>query len=153
MTSSIKSSVVLFVSLAILTLALSGSPGKSAEIKLSGFEKWRVHVVNGLGGGRSLFVHCKSKDDDLGTHDLATGAEVNWSFNTNYFGTTLFWCYLRTNIEHASFEVFWVEKEHHWLAERCTFRNCIWIAKDDGVYLTNNPQHLDERIHNWELGI
>lgn len=41
---------------------------------------------------------------------------------------------------------------HQWLHDRCSPNNCIWIAKDDGIYLKNNPQNHDELIHKWELG-
>lgn len=107
-----------------------------------------VHVVNGLSPGRMLFVHCKSKDDDIGQHNLAVGDEISWSFTINFFSTTLFWCYTRTDHQHATFKVYWVRP---WLDDRCN-KNCIWTAKDDGFYLRNVPKNQDELIHKWEGG-
>ncbi|KAA0067970.1 hypothetical protein IC582_020086 [Cucumis melo] len=111
--------------------------------------KWRIHVVNGL-NNETLLVHCKSKDDDLGIHNLVSkGEEFQWTFKVNFFGTTLFWCYLQKPNFSVSFESFWVEKSHPWLNSRCFHNDCIWIAKDDAVYLRNNLDNVDERIHEW----
>ncbi|KAL0560356.1 hypothetical protein IC582_000757 [Cucumis melo] len=111
--------------------------------------KWHIHVVNGL-RNQTLFVHCKSKDDDLGNHTLSTkGQEVQWTFKVNFFGTTLFWCYLKKPNFYVAFESFWVEKTHPWLTSRCFDKNCIWIAKDDGIYLRNNLTNVDELVHPW----
>ncbi|XP_022148919.1 S-protein homolog 1-like [Momordica charantia] len=109
---------------------------------------WHIHVVNGLSKD-SLFVHCKSKDNDVGLHNLARGFEIQWSFDENVWGTTLFWCFLRKPGATASFDVFWVESRHNWLHHRCAILTCIWIAKDDGIYLRNNSDHIDELIHKW----
>lgn len=110
---------------------------------------WQIHVVNGL-ENETLLVHCKSKDDDLGNQNLAAkGDEFHWTFKVNFFGTTLFWCYLQKPNFDVSFESFWVEKTHPWLNSRCYDKNCFWIAKDDGVYLRNNPAKTDELVHVW----
>ncbi|MBA0737321.1 hypothetical protein Gogos_010791, partial [Gossypium gossypioides] len=47
---------------------------------------WHVHVVNGLSNGQILLVHCKSKDDDLGIHNLTAKTEFTWKFKPNFFG-------------------------------------------------------------------
>ncbi|CAI0394459.1 unnamed protein product [Linum tenue] len=43
---------------------------------------------------RTVTVHCQSKDDDLGFHDLGVFHEYSWSFHPNALGGTLFWCRL-----------------------------------------------------------
>lgn len=114
-------------------------------------QKWRVHVVNRLNNA-TLFVHCKSKDDDLGFHNLVgVGSEFQWSFKNNLWATTLFWCLLRKPNAYVSFEAFWIEKTHIWLNYRCHGGNCIWTAREDGVYLRNNPDSVDERVHKWKV--
>lgn len=113
-------------------------------------QKWDIHIVNGLTNGQNLLVHCKSKDDDLGEKNLSVGTEFNWSFTVNIWNTTLFWCYLRKpNAESMSFEAFWVEKQSIWLFYRCYKNNCIWTAKDDGIYLRDNPVNRDVLVHKW----
>ncbi|XP_022143829.1 S-protein homolog 74-like [Momordica charantia] len=132
--------VLLFLSLAIV------EPDTSIELK-----RWNIHVVNGLGNGRLLFVHCKSRDDDLGEQNLYDGAEFSWTFRVNVIDTTLFWCFLRKpDAQSVSFDAFWVEKTSIWLFYRCYDANCIWTAKDDGVYLRDNPVQRDVLVHKWQ---
>ncbi|KAI9185099.1 hypothetical protein LWI28_004114 [Acer negundo] len=45
--------------------------------------------------GLILYVHCKSRDNDLGLQNLTAGAEFEWHFKLNFSGSTLFWCYWR----------------------------------------------------------
>ncbi|KAL0560232.1 hypothetical protein IC582_000632 [Cucumis melo] len=117
-----------------------------------GLKRWHIHIVNGLSKDQNLFVHCQSKDDDLGKINLSFGREFNWSFKVNFWDTTLFWCYLqKPNAESVSFEAFWVEKKSIWLFYRCYDTNCIWTAKDDGIYLKNNPINKDVLVHKWRL--
>jgi hypothetical protein len=58
-----------------------------------------VHnIVNDMSGGQKvLFIHCKSRDDDLGMHNLVVGGKFSLSFRPNFWGTTLYWCYMRAD--------------------------------------------------------
>ncbi|KDO65854.1 hypothetical protein CISIN_1g046903mg, partial [Citrus sinensis] len=94
---------------------------------------WHVHVVNNLSNNQTLFLHCKSKDDDLGEHKLTTGTESNWKFKENFFQTTL--------------SVFWNEDFFQF---RCRYKDCIWTAKDEGIYLKNIPEGRDELWQKWK---
>ena len=138
--------VVFFVSLALLA---SNVPISRAQI----LEKWTVHILNSISGNRTLFVHCKSKDNDLGVHNLTEGSEFKWSFRTNVGGTTLFYCYLRTDQQQfAAFDAFWHEVRHDWLRVRCShdhMKDCVWSAGYDGIYLKNLATYQDELIHEW----
>lgn len=117
----------------------------------SSMERWHIHVVNGLTNAQTLLVHCKSKDNDLGEHDLNGGTEYNWTFRVNFWDTTLFWCYLqKPDGKSSSFEAFWVEKSTIWLVYKCSGNNCIWIAKDDGIYLKDNEAQKDILLHEWK---
>ena len=51
-----------------------------------------VIVGNDLQGGQDLFHHCKSVDDDLGVQHLHPHGYFSWSFEINFFRTTLFHC-------------------------------------------------------------
>ncbi|XP_062147852.1 S-protein homolog 1-like [Alnus glutinosa] len=141
----------LMVFLLVLALAVRPSSQELRDINT----KWTVDVVNGLSGENRLFLHCKSKDDDLGMHDLPVGAKSSWSFKENLFGRTLYWCYLRKDKAHAAFDVFWEEKneEYYLLRRTCDRSNiCIWIAKDDGIYLKSIRDNLDVFMHRWKPG-
>ncbi|GMJ01295.1 S-protein homologue 1 [Hibiscus trionum] len=115
------------------------------------YKTWHVHAVNGLSSNKILFVHCKSRDDDLGIHNLTVGNEFQWKFKPTIFGKTLFWCFMASDSDHvhASFNVFWDDQD---LFYRCNWKNCFWIGKDDGIYLKNIPENYDEFKHKWESG-
>ncbi|XP_022953905.1 S-protein homolog 1-like [Cucurbita moschata] len=133
--------------------------------------RYYVHVANGL-STLPLTVHCQSKDDDLGIHHLPNRgddfqwnfkdddlglhtlpptADFSWSFEANFFHTTLFWCRLQKGgggggVE-AAFKVFWHDAR---LFEKCGWKNCVWIAKDDGIYIKNFAKGIDELSYTWE---
>ncbi|XVF81125.1 hypothetical protein PTKIN_Ptkin15bG0131300 [Pterospermum kingtungense] len=127
----------------------SSEPGNEHIQRLEEYKTWHVHVVNGMSLKKILFLHCKSADDDLGIRNLTVDTEFNWKFRPHFFAKTLFWCYLASDIGHASFDVFWVDDAFFY---RCNWKNCIWTAKDDGIYLKNIPENRDEFRHKWEPG-
>ncbi|KAK4281363.1 hypothetical protein QN277_012868 [Acacia crassicarpa] len=112
------------------------------------FIKWHIYVVNGLGNNQNLFTRCKSQEDDLGTQNLPVGSNLTWSFRTDFFHSTLFWCYLRTDTgASAEFEVFWYDAR---LFNKCQWKNCIWVAKDQGIYLSDLSHNIDELHYTWD---
>ncbi|KAG4135374.1 hypothetical protein ERO13_D08G211375v2, partial [Gossypium hirsutum] len=110
---------------------------------------WHVHTVNDLSDGKILLVHCKSKDDNLGIHNLTVGSEFSWKFKQQILGATLFWCYMAYDNFYASFDVFWVTEV---FLHKCNYHDCIWIARDDEIYLKIFPDQHDEYTHSWESG-
>lgn len=135
----------------LLALALAFGQSSSQE-----FLRWDVHVVNGLSSGNTLFLHCKSEDNDLGMHNLLVGAEFSWHFMPNVWGTTLYWCYMRKEKDvFAEFDVFLEQSNdlYNWFAQCCNYENCIWTAKDEGIYLRNiRKNNTDSLMYIWELG-
>ncbi|KAK6145681.1 hypothetical protein DH2020_022501 [Rehmannia glutinosa] len=67
--------------------------------------KTMVRVSNQI-PGESVTAHCYSSDDDLGTHTLAYAATFSWSFRTNIFGTTKFYCDFKTTHGSGNYGVF-----------------------------------------------
>nr|KJB26086.1 hypothetical protein B456_004G224500 [Gossypium raimondii] len=108
---------------------------------------WHVHTVNGLSNGEILLVHCKSKDNDLGIHNLTVGTEFSWKFKLNFFGGTLFWCYMAHDNFHATLDVF---REIEGFFDECNYGDCIWTAKDDGIYLRKGS--VDQLREEWKQG-
>ncbi|XP_057440033.1 S-protein homolog 29-like [Lotus japonicus] len=91
--------------------------------------KKTVRVQNDLGNGVTLFVQCRSKDDDLGPHYLSNGQYQEWSFINSVFGVTLFWCNIGWNDVKKSFIVYNVDRDGHVCGSRC------WRSiKSDGAY-------------------
>lgn len=116
----------------------------------SPFERWSVQVSNDMKSGEKLFLHCKSKDDDLGKHYMTTGQQFSWKFRENLWQNTLFWCYMGKINHHVSLEVFWPEAiRDPWLRHRCQGQVCYWSARDDGIYIKNVPENKFEHHANW----
>ena len=127
----------------VLALAISSA------LSTPRLDKHYVRIVNNLDNS-VLFYHCKSRDDDLGLRKLQPGENWQFSFHINFFGTTLFFCnFSYTNSSkikfHAVFDVFSTE-----LTQDCGGYNCIWIAKEDGLYLYNLEMKMALMEHDWE---
>ncbi|CAI0427459.1 unnamed protein product [Linum tenue] len=88
-----------------------------------------VSITNLL-TNKILIVHCRSKDDDLGGHAVDVGDSYRWSFQTNVFGGTLFWCNLAVQDKRISFKAYEEYEE--------TFG--MWFVHDDGLY--GKPKHF-----------
>ncbi|TYH07347.1 hypothetical protein ES288_A08G226600v1 [Gossypium darwinii] len=113
------------------------------------FKTWRVHVVNYMSNRKTLLVHCKSKDDDLGIHNLSVGVEFSWKFRPRIFGETLFWCYMAYDNLHATFEVF---RDDPYIFAKCDYGDCDWIARDNGIFLKDISSNQDEIRYDWVQG-
>ena len=103
----------------------------------------------------SLYVHCRSKDDDIGEHWLAVGQIIAWSFHENVWSTTLFHCYAQWGNQKKYFNAYEYEG---------TTKNCCvdkgrvtWVLEENGLRAieTNpekKPQDQDEELTklNWD---
>ncbi|CAL9023323.1 unnamed protein product [Prunus brigantina] len=146
--SPISKTHLLVLAFAIAISPIWCSPSSKSEV-FPEFTKWHVYVVNGLNDNQTMSVHCKSKDDDLGIQNLPQGANTTWSFRTNFVHSTLFWCYMSKANAHAALKVFW---QDIYLFQKCNWKNCIYVAKDDGVYIKDFPKDCDVFAKKWEDG-
>ncbi|KAG9130901.1 hypothetical protein Leryth_006678 [Lithospermum erythrorhizon] len=95
------------------------------------FKKYHVHCVNQLpNGSPSLSIRCRSKDNDLGTHELRTNEEFQWEFRDNVIMSTLFFCHFSWGNKQKQFDVY----SSDWTTDQCTPNGCYWIAAKDGIY-------------------
>ncbi|KAJ9184585.1 hypothetical protein P3X46_004297 [Hevea brasiliensis] len=48
----------------------------------------KVHVVimNKLGNGKTMNIHCRWHNDDLGYLSVADGMKIFWKFSVNFWG-------------------------------------------------------------------
>lgn len=90
--------------------------------------KTRVSILNSL--QENLTIHCKSKDDDLGTHVIGFNQTYEWKFEINFWQTTLFFCKFDLHGISATFDVFKAQRDYD---DRCRVL-CSWVAREDGLY-------------------
>ncbi|KAI4320873.1 hypothetical protein MLD38_034311 [Melastoma candidum] len=73
----------------------------------------------------TVTVHCQSKDDDLGFHDLQPDEKWSFSFRLNLFFTTLFFCSFR-----------WPGHFHHYYVYKASndlsYEKIYWAIKAAG---------------------
>ena len=82
------------------------------------FSKVHVKITNDLGLGLVLNLHCKSRDDDLGTHVLLVHGLFQFSFRPNVIWTTIFASNFRWK---SGYQVLDINNHNR---DSCT--NCTW---------------------------
>ncbi|WCJ38186.1 hypothetical protein M5689_019259 [Euphorbia peplus] len=143
------------VALAISTLLVEYINGQiSPPKKLK--DPVRIDIINGLSSNKELLVHCESKTDDLGTQNIQNHQNFSWTFRPHVITNTLFWCYTAPPDakSHATFDVY-NEKVEGFLSpcQPGKIHTCVWIAKDDGIYLRNfSNNRYDELKYKWVPG-
>ena len=65
-----------------------------------------VVIINGLVSKENLTVHCKSKNNDLGPQLLHPNGNFSFSFEQNFWGTTLFFCGFTWGNEFHWFDIY-----------------------------------------------
>lgn len=124
-----------------LILALCFAPIYSKAFSL--FPKVHLIIGNALPNNtNALTVHCKSSDDDLGTHTLWVNEKIQWEFRENVWGSTLYFCNFWWSGREKSFAVFDRELNQNFCSTYCP-----WLVKEDGFYL-----HIREgwpKLNTW----
>jgi len=110
---------------------------------------WAKHVnviiTNKVEGNEDLYVHCKSKDDDLGLHLLHTNQTFRWGFGTHIFFRTLFFCSFRwRNGPLLYYDIYKQGRDF----EICN--NCFWdIHKAGPCRYECNPKPCMWKCYKW----
>ncbi|PIA36549.1 hypothetical protein AQUCO_03300023v1 [Aquilegia coerulea] len=116
--------------------------------------KMHVFIENELGPNNTLTVHCKSKDDDLGEHNVDFQDNYEWSFYENFFFTTLYWCRIWWYDHH---QLVWVhndmfdsnnDEEDLGCEYKGTMYSCVRRAQWDGIYFVQLNGEF-KKIYNW----
>ncbi|AEE77228.1 S-protein 21 [Arabidopsis thaliana] len=79
-----------------------------------------------------LKVHCKSKNNDIGVKYLKIGEVMSFSFKTNFWGTTEFWCNLYKGPDYKRYRGITAYQAIGLFAKDGSSYN--WLARDDGIY-------------------
>ncbi|KAK9755550.1 hypothetical protein RND81_01G033800 [Saponaria officinalis] len=97
------------------------------------WDTFTLHVSNNISDTSNLlYVHCKSKDDDLGEQRLSFNEERHWKFRTKIIGKmTHFTCDFKWGDKGRSFDAFVDGVE----TNACNVSKSVyWKAVDDGIY-------------------
>jgi hypothetical protein len=110
-----------------------------------------VNIINDVGGGDAILVHCKSGDDDLGQQTVPMRQTYGFGFYPNFSGTTLFWCTFNWGPKWQSFPVwkdtgpFPGEKSRDRLCNQC-----VYVARADSFWRSEGPGGPFSKIYEWK---
>ncbi|XLS56071.1 hypothetical protein HN51_005826 [Arachis hypogaea] len=114
MSAKVKCIMFLFLLVVLQPISIDG---KSAVI-----------IKNTIEGNLNLTIHCKSKDDDLGPVVLSPNQSYQFTFNPNFFRTTLFFCTFRWTGSCHWFDIYIQTRD----LPLCEDIPCSWIIKKNG---------------------
>uniref|UniRef100_A0A7N0UJ47 S-protein homolog n=1 Tax=Kalanchoe fedtschenkoi TaxID=63787 RepID=A0A7N0UJ47_KALFE len=95
----------------------------------------------------AIKVHCKSKDNDMGEHTLWNGMHTTFSFRTNFFGNTYFWCDVFWNNKWKVFDVYVDRRDFY----RC-YRDhcdCKWAITSKGPCFWDRIEQKYSLCESW----
>ncbi|GMI77463.1 hypothetical protein like AT3G24060 [Hibiscus trionum] len=107
------------------------------------FINYHIHVRNDLLTFKAppvkpnLYLHCKSKNKDVGDRPMVTGDDYTWDTKINFLRSTLFYCNARwVDHKRITFDAFNVTRDEI----RCTryHNSCMWSVRADGIYFSDN---------------
>ena len=120
---SFFSRIVLLLILLILSMTSFDTVGGFSFLR----QKVFVEVLNDLGQGLDLTIHCKSDDDDLGVQLIKyPDGLFKFNFRPNAKGTTLFYCTFYWSNEFRWFDIYISVRDH----PQCN--NCFWKIRPAG---------------------
>ncbi|TXG59167.1 hypothetical protein EZV62_016996 [Acer yangbiense] len=143
-----------------VTVALDGTGNFRSGFRTNESAALRTTIENTIviknnfhSNANSLYIHCRSKDDDIGEHWLAVGQTIAWSFHVNAWSTTLFHCYAQWGNKKKHFNAF------EWEG---TTKNCCvdkgrvtWVLEENGLRAIETdqeriPQDKELTKLNWD---
>lgn len=107
--------------------------------------KYTIYIKDEIPNS-NITVRCRSKEDDLGFHNLKENQEYNFSFCQQFLGRTLFACDVKWTNKKSSFHGFDLKLGQ----EHCSNYKCRWSVKADGVFLVEKKKYL--KFSNWTTG-
>ena len=110
---------------AILLILLLESTLISAKAKKS------VKIINTIEESEKLTAHCKSKDDDLGIHEIFFGKDIEWTFKVNFWRTTKYYCYMSWGGKSLAFDAYDYDRDYRYCG------SCIWKFQTKGAFSWN----------------
>ncbi|KAL7003702.1 hypothetical protein U1Q18_004851 [Sarracenia purpurea var. burkii] len=93
--------------------------------------KTLVRIINSLGEGIPLGIHCWSSEDDLGNHTLQFNEFYEWNFQPNIWGTTKFQCDFQSSAGSGNYLIYRYDRDVHLCDTKCYW----YIKAQDGPCL------------------
>ncbi|KAJ9182382.1 hypothetical protein P3X46_006383 [Hevea brasiliensis] len=109
-------------------------------------KKQTVSITNVLGKGLELTIHCKSKDDDLGTREIPFNGNFSFRFRPNFMDTTLFYCNMTWQGQTHGFDIYIAQRDK----DKCPHNNCSWIIKPTGPCMWNEEKQIYNDCFPWD---
>lgn len=110
------------------------------------WKKKTVRVKNDLNNSNHIYLHCKSKNDDLQLHDLGPGQFQQWSFYENVWGTTLYWCSMATPGFQTTFDIYNFKDEVKYCNSECNRS-----VRRDGLWFYIQFEDYWEKRLSWNI--
>lgn len=126
----------------LLPLFIFGGISEAKKCNIIAAPRYTIHISNEIPNAQ-ITVHCRSKEDDLGTHSLKEHDDYMWQFCQNVWGTTLFACDVKWNDKTASFHGF----DRKLGQDDCVKMACRWSAMADGIYFHEKKKSV--KRYNW----
>lgn len=104
-------------------------------------EKVHVRITNQLENGEDLTLHCNSGDNDLGEHFLHKDENYKFSFCTNVFDKTLYYCSFAWSGQVRWFDVY--------AGVRYNCLNCNWRITHSGPCLEPDTPDAQETCYQY----
>ncbi|KAK9733400.1 hypothetical protein RND81_04G065800 [Saponaria officinalis] len=114
-----------------------------------------IHIINNFGDDSvPLIFRCQSGDDDLGVRSLAKGQEFHFSFESQFFLRTLFFCrFKRGHVFNRSFDLYKDRLDIHLCKyDDSKYTNYYWQARKDGIFFSCNGVDYHKRC-DWDQRI
>ncbi|CAI0471035.1 unnamed protein product [Linum tenue] len=123
---------------------MGSSPAAVEKVEDGPPKPTRVTITNGLTD--QLTVHCKSKDDGLGTKVLPNNASFSWHFTPSIFWNTLFFCSFDWEGNTGGLKRFDIYVEKRDLL-RCL--ECNWLINQSGPCLYNKEAKAYDKCYSF----
>ncbi|KAK9067625.1 hypothetical protein SSX86_011736 [Deinandra increscens subsp. villosa] len=104
---------------------------------------WDIYIYNGIQDS-TIDAHVKSKDNDLGHHNLTYDLGYTFGFCENYFENTLFWGDFTHGSQFVNFHVFDKAVISFIGGSTEHTNNVFWLLKQDGYYLSKEYKPYDD---------
>ncbi|XP_050216273.1 S-protein homolog 19-like [Mercurialis annua] len=111
--------------------------------------KKTVNITNDLdiGDFKDLILHCKSKNDDLGEHELVYKDSYSFTFRPDYWRTSQFFCFFKWEENNKNrtewFDIYIDERDK----ERGTI--CYWNIESPGPCMLNEATSKFDICFPW----